>query len=869
MKLIIVGEHPSNHSGFSQLTHNISEILNKEFREKVAEIITVGYGRGNKQDAPANYKIITTGVPGIIGSIQGLMLAEDRKCGMHTLRMLLRTAREPCTILTIGDPCTFWYMKTTKLLFPGITWISYIPVESTELVSVATFSFPGRTIITDIARLYSYADKIIAYTENGMNVIRDMLDVENCKSFIYHGIDNEKFRSAKIKEFKLLKDKFVVGSVCRNGYRKALDIMMIGFSRFLSGLKSTQKPEPLLLLHTPRQDTMGWNLMSLAKKLKIQDNFLISDLLVESFAKKRDQHGKPIVSIKEGASLDDLASLYKSMDCYINMSRGEGFGIPVIEAMSLGVPVVYIDHANLGEICKNRGFPVKVGGYEYKEGYEVIHAIANPESIAANLDHVYRAVNGGDRTHLDMMTNNAKKFVESIDWHSENIISSWIDETKTILENKEIPPQKPRRVIAVSTYDVGCGIATYTENLLDNLKRIDKNTEYMVIDDTTDIDKYIDLILSSGMPTIVHIQYEPNIYKSETLVSFISKLKSLSKGTVKIVITMHKEDARSVKTLDGLVDTVILHADNNNVANSTKYSNVLVMPHPFYSGTEIMKNEAREKVREELGLKPDQTVIGTAGFMLPYKQIDRVSKEIIKLMADKEKDDNYALFLPVAIHSKDAVGYAKNTIDEIIRFAEEQGVSDRVVMKLGFHKQEDLMKYLQCLDVGYMFVNSPNVGANSGSVRMLISCGVPCIIPSKGLMHRDLYSTRTTFNVAASGSPEEFIRSGLDFIKEHPDMVKSMRGNCIAAKTKNNFATFASTHITKAYARLFSSMQTVQQPQEVANGPRPKQVDAKIQGQGGSSDRSDELRGETGTGSGEDPGMRRRLRDNPDTAPGA
>jgi glycosyltransferase involved in cell wall biosynthesis len=48
---------------------------------------------------------------------------------------------------------------------------------------------------------------------------------------------------------------------------------------------------------------------------------------------------------------DELARLYRGADVFVYPSRFEGFGIPIVEAMASGVPVVASSHPSMDEAC--------------------------------------------------------------------------------------------------------------------------------------------------------------------------------------------------------------------------------------------------------------------------------------------------------------------------------------------------------------------------------------------------------------------------------------------------------------------------------------------------------------------------------------
>lgn len=69
-----------------------------------------------------------------------------------------------------------------------------------------------------------------------------------------------------------------------------------------------------------------------------------------------DEIGLDAEKIKQVGGGDDmLATLYKSAEAFIYPSRYEGFGIPPLEAMSLGCPVIYSNTSSLPEVVGDAG----------------------------------------------------------------------------------------------------------------------------------------------------------------------------------------------------------------------------------------------------------------------------------------------------------------------------------------------------------------------------------------------------------------------------------------------------------------------------------------------------------------------------------
>ena len=79
----------------------------------------------------------------------------------------------------------------------------------------------------------------------------------------------------------------------------------------------------------------------------------------------------------------ELAALYKNADVFIYPSLYEGFGIPPLEAMSSGCPVIVADIASLRETCGNAA--IYVNPYNVSDMSEAIRKLAYNEVLRNEL----------------------------------------------------------------------------------------------------------------------------------------------------------------------------------------------------------------------------------------------------------------------------------------------------------------------------------------------------------------------------------------------------------------------------------------------------------------------------------------------------
>lgn len=83
------------------------------------------------------------------------------------------------------------------------------------------------------------------------------------------------------------------------------------------------------------------------------------------------------IKVLHELSKNEYVQTLQSADAFLSCARGEGWNLPLIEAMSCGIPSIYSDWGAQLQFAANRGIPVKIKG-------EVSAAVQNDESWNPN-----------------------------------------------------------------------------------------------------------------------------------------------------------------------------------------------------------------------------------------------------------------------------------------------------------------------------------------------------------------------------------------------------------------------------------------------------------------------------------------------------
>lgn len=198
-----------------------------------------------------------------------------------------------------------------------------------------------------------------------------------------HGVDCEAFqpdlkaRQAARQTYGW-EDKFVIGSVGTNvRERKNWTAIFLALQKF-----ARYHDDVLMYCHTDAFETRGRNLQLLRESLGVQNITFFT----------------PGVEMLCGIETSAMAAMYNALDVYLQPSKGEGFGIPIIEAQACGVPVIVTNCTAMPELVGG-GWLLKDLRPEWTQ-QSSWEAAANPDEIVEHLEAAYKMKKSGELAEL-------------------------------------------------------------------------------------------------------------------------------------------------------------------------------------------------------------------------------------------------------------------------------------------------------------------------------------------------------------------------------------------------------------------------------------------------------------------------------------
>ncbi len=260
-------------------------------------------------------------------------------------------------------------------------WISYTP-------------FDTHHIPQSIAKWLIYPEMIIALTRHGQKEI-ESLGYE-C-FYAPHGVDTNVYypdekKRQEGRENLGWQDNFIIGSVGVNyeDDRKNFVNLVMAFKKF-----HDKYDEARLFLSTNPRDTAGNDYLPMVIQ-NLGLNQMVKWPLPDPYFLGR-------------VTDQNMANRYRQLDLFCMPTRGEGFGIPLIEAEASGLPVVTTGASTGPELCPDQ-YLIPVQDHEWQWFNKQWRPNVNSQSIYEALE---RAYNDSNRKEV------AKKgleFAKTYDW---------------------------------------------------------------------------------------------------------------------------------------------------------------------------------------------------------------------------------------------------------------------------------------------------------------------------------------------------------------------------------------------------------------------------------------------------------------------
>ncbi len=380
---------------------------------------------------------------------------------------------------------------------------------------------------------------------------------------------------------------------------------------------------------------------------------------------KSDNPNYPhVVVLDQDFSDSRMKALYQYSDALIAPSLGEGFGLPIAEAMLLDLPVITTDWSGQLDFCNSENSWLIDFEYKYsKTHFNLVSSVwAQPlvEKIVDRMLEVYNSTNEELRSKIEKARSNIQKFT----WDSVAEINLDFAKKLTTFDYS-----RSTRIGWITTWNSRCGIASYSKHLVDFIS--DKVTIFAPKEEThihdennvircwdlddkfvQDLDIMLNEILNKKITTAI-IQFNYGFFNFKALSKFINNLSS---NDIRIIIYLHStidpndnSDKSLINIRDSLAkcDRILVHTprDLNRLKDIGLGFNSFIFPHGVLDFDQ--SNYTSSNLLSSLS-NNNKVCIASYGFCLPNKGFLELI-HAVKIL--KSMNYNIDLTLYTAIHS--------------------------------------------------------------------------------------------------------------------------------------------------------------------------------------------------------------------------
>lgn len=440
----------------------------------------------------------------------------------------------------------------------------------------------------------------------------------------------------------------------------------------------------------------------------------------------------PIVLDERSLEASEIVSLYKGASAVVLVSRGEGFGLPLAEAMMLNVPVIAARHGGQADFCtEDTAFLVESRPARSQSHVAAAYGLWEEPDIDSLAQAMRRAID--DKPAATRKATAARRLArERLTWSA--VAGRVVKALSATSPARAVAP----RYEVVSTWNEECGLATYseqfygTEALKNGLARVwarrpladvldlpadPDNVSRLWGYDGVSLQRFADQVGNGAVGPVLWFQHHPGYFSGDDMRRV---LPALRRGRERLLITLHNVR----ETLQGGAewlkdfDVVVAHSADDVEDLGRAGIRGEVLPH----GVRMLA-EPREPQSEIFN-------VGTFGFLTEHKNIELL---VYAVHLARRSDPRIRLILANAARRERQSRVARTRVELLIRHLGMEGAVDS---DFSFLPDDEVVRRLAACDL-LVFPYGASLEGASGAARMAIAMDRPTLL-SDSRVFRDL-----------------------------------------------------------------------------------------------------------------------------------
>ncbi len=469
-----------------------------------------------------------------------------------------------------------------------------------------------------------------------------------------------------------------------------------------------------------------------------------------------------------------IRALYGNCQVLLAPSRGEGFGLPLAEAMLHGLPVITTGFGGQTDFCNEK--TAWLIDYYFSRAKTHMGQLAsvwvdgNPDELAEHMTYLHNSYNDGNWTPvIQEKLRTARRLLKNT--HTWDSVAARV-ENALRMEAQKPPMVPPRGAIGiVTTWNRKCGIATYSRLLTtpamsdikvfapydmaadDNLGRVIR----CWTDDTHDpLSRLENAVSDTGVGQLL-IQFNFSFFGTQALNRLMLSL--IRKG-LQVLITFHSTaDVYWGEQLKSLLDMqdalrkctrIFVHSisDLNRLKDWGIIDNVTLLPHGVdWSPTTSLKNNSITSLE-------NGCTIASYGFLLPHKGV-RPLIEAFQLIIRQYPHSRLLL-----LNAEYPVAGSRKEVEDCRKLIEELGLEKSIELCTEYLDDEAVRLRLSAADC-IVFPYQHTQESSSAAVRCGLAAERPVLCTPLNIFE----DVENAIYTLPGVSPSEIAQGILDFLQ--------------------------------------------------------------------------------------------------------